>query len=298
MKKIFYCFLLLTFFVLSCSKEEADMDGSQNKETENKEIKIILEAETSSQNIFAPIVFYQSFDFGKDAPCLSEVYDSIVWKSSHSPNSFKVFSHSNYARYVETTFFKWAHVYYSPGTYKTYLLGYKNNEIIYSSDTISIDITNKKDFLAFNWKDVTDSDFTTGYANNLDGYYLSTQTHIARDSIADRVAGLDLGADDYLIKPFDFDELLARIRVLTRKRSTHRTSVITISDLKIDTGSHSVIRGARAIELSSREYAILEYMALNQGRVLSREQIEDHVWNFDYSGGTNVVDVYISYHGR
>lgn len=178
MKKIFYCFLLLTFFVLSCSKEEADMDGSQNKETENKEIKIILEAETSSQNIFAPIVFYQSFDFGKDAPCLSEVYDSIVWKSSHSPNSFKVFSHSNYARYVETTFFKWAHVYYSPGTYKTYLLGYKNNEIIYSSDTISIDITNKKDFLAFNWKDVTDSDFTTGYANNLDGYYLSTQTHI------------------------------------------------------------------------------------------------------------------------
>ena len=117
----------------------------------------------------------------------------------------------------------------------------------------------------------------------------------ARDALEDRVKGLDLGADDYLIKPFDFDELLARIRVLTRKRSTHRTSVITISDLKIDTGSHSVIRGARPIELSSREYAILEYMALNQGRVLSREQIEDHVWNFDYSGGTNVVDVYISY---
>ena len=77
------------------------MDGDKNKETENKDIKIILEAEKSSQNIFAPIVFYQSFDFGKDAPCLSEVYDSIVWKSSHSPNSFKVFSHSNYARYVK-----------------------------------------------------------------------------------------------------------------------------------------------------------------------------------------------------
>lgn len=117
----------------------------------------------------------------------------------------------------------------------------------------------------------------------------------ARDSIADRVAGLDLGADDYLIKPFDFDELLARIRVLTRKRSTHRTSVIAIGDLRIDTGSHSVVRCARAIELSSREYAILEYLALNQGKVLSREQIENHVWNFDYSGGTNVVDVYISY---
>jgi len=117
----------------------------------------------------------------------------------------------------------------------------------------------------------------------------------ARTQEKEKVMALDLGADDYLIKPFDFDELLARIRVLTRKRSTHRTSVITISDLKIDTGSHSVIRGARPIELSSREYAILEYMALNQGRVLSREQIEDHVWNFDYSGGTNVVDVYISY---
>lgn len=117
----------------------------------------------------------------------------------------------------------------------------------------------------------------------------------ARDSVADRVAGLDLGADDYLVKPFDFDELLARIRVMLRKRSGHKTSVITIGDLKIDTGSHSVERGARAIELSSREYSILEYMAMHPGQVLSREQIETHVWNFDYSGGSNVVDVYISY---
>ena len=117
----------------------------------------------------------------------------------------------------------------------------------------------------------------------------------ARDSVADRVAGLDLGADDYLVKPFDFDELLARIRVMLRKRSRHKTSVITIGDLKIDTGSHSVARGERTIELSSREYSILEYMAMHPGQVLSREQIETHVWNFDYSGGSNVVDVYISY---
>lgn len=117
----------------------------------------------------------------------------------------------------------------------------------------------------------------------------------ARDSIADRVTGLDLGADDYLVKPFDFDELLARIRVMTRKRNGHRTSTMVIGDLKIDTGSHTVFRGERPVELSSKEYAILEYMALNQGKVLSREQIENHVWNFDYSGGTNVVDVYISY---
>ena len=112
----------------------------------------------------------------------------------------------------------------------------------------------------------------------------------ARDSIADRVAGLDLGADDYLIKPFDFDELLARVRAMMRKRSGHKTSVITIGDLKIDTGSHEVTRGDRSIELSSREY-----MAMHPGQVLSREQIETHVWNFDYSGGSNVVDVYISY---
>ena len=117
----------------------------------------------------------------------------------------------------------------------------------------------------------------------------------ARDSIADRVAGLDLGADDYLIKPFDFDELLARVRAMMRKRSGHKTSVITIGDLKIDTGSHEVTRGDRSIELSSREYSILEYMAMHLGQVLSREQIETHVWNFDYSGGSNVVDVYISY---
>lgn len=117
----------------------------------------------------------------------------------------------------------------------------------------------------------------------------------AKDSIADRVAGLDLGADDYLIKPFDFDELLARVRAMMRKRSGHKTSVITIGDLKIDTGSHEVTRGDRSIELSSREYSILEYMAMHPGQVLSREQIETHVWNFDYSGGSNVVDVYISY---
>lgn len=117
----------------------------------------------------------------------------------------------------------------------------------------------------------------------------------AKDSIADRVAGLDLGADDYLIKPFDFDELLARIRVMTRRKMGQKTSVIEIGDLKIDAAGHTVSRGSRTIELSSKEYAILEYMALNQGRVLSREQIENHIWNFDYSGGSNVVDVYISY---
>lgn len=117
----------------------------------------------------------------------------------------------------------------------------------------------------------------------------------ARDSVADRVKGLDLGADDYLIKPFDFDELLARIRVMTRKRTPHTSSVLTVGDLTLDTGTHQVTRGGRPIDLSAREYAILEYMCMNPGIVLSREKIEDHIWNYDYSGGSNVVDVYISY---
>ena len=116
----------------------------------------------------------------------------------------------------------------------------------------------------------------------------------AKDSISDRVLGLDSGADDYLIKPFDFDELLARIRVMTRKRTPHTSSVLTVGDLTLDTGTHQVTRGGRPIDLSAREYAILEYMCMNPGIVLSREKIEDHIWNYDYSGGSNVVDVYIS----
>ena len=117
----------------------------------------------------------------------------------------------------------------------------------------------------------------------------------AKDGIQDRVKGLDIGADDYLIKPFDFDELLARIRAMTRRRGAHTSSIIKIGDLEIDTAARSVKRGNRNIELSAREFSILEYLAANKGRVLSREQIESHVWNYEYEGGTNVVDVYISY---
>ena len=117
----------------------------------------------------------------------------------------------------------------------------------------------------------------------------------AKDSIPDRVLGLDSGADDYLIKPFDFDELLARVRSMTRKRTPHTSSAITIGDLTLDTGSHTVTKTKKTIDLSSREYSILEYMCMNPGIVLSREKIEDHIWNYDYSGGSNVVDVYISY---
>lgn len=117
----------------------------------------------------------------------------------------------------------------------------------------------------------------------------------AKDSVSDRVAGLDAGAEDYLVKPFAFEELLARIRVMTRKSAGNTTNIFTIADLTLDTMSKTVTRGGENISLSAKEYEILEYMILNRGIVLSREKIENHVWNFDYSGGTNVVDVYIRY---
>lgn len=117
----------------------------------------------------------------------------------------------------------------------------------------------------------------------------------AKDSISDRVAGLDAGAEDYLTKPFAFEELLARIRVMTRKKSGNTTNVYTVADLVLDASSRTVQRGGTQITLSAKEYDILEYLILNKGKIISREKIENHVWNFDYSGGTNIVDVYIRY---
>ena len=117
----------------------------------------------------------------------------------------------------------------------------------------------------------------------------------ARDSIEDRVTGLDIGADDYLIKPFSFDELLARVRVLVRKNSSHSTSLITVGDLTVDLATRRVSRGGKEINLSAKEFELLRYLSVNKGIVLSREKIENHIWNYDYEGGTNVVDVYIRY---
>ena len=117
----------------------------------------------------------------------------------------------------------------------------------------------------------------------------------ARDSVEDRIKGLDSGADDYLVKPFSLNELMARIRAATRKRFSLDSNEIKVADLVLDLKSRTVRRAGKYIDLSSREYSLLEYLMVNRGIVLSRQKIEDHVWNYDYEGGTNVVDVYIRY---
>ena len=117
----------------------------------------------------------------------------------------------------------------------------------------------------------------------------------ARDAINDKVKGLDLGANDYLVKPFAFDELLARLRAIMRVNFGHLSNIIKIDDLIMNIDTHTVERADKNILLSSKEFALLEYMMHNVNIVLAREKIEDHIWNFEYDGGTNVVDVYVNY---
>ena len=115
----------------------------------------------------------------------------------------------------------------------------------------------------------------------------------ARDSVADKVSHLASGADDYLTKPFAFAELVVRIKALLRRAPTQRPDTLRIADLEIDRLSRQIRRGARKIELSAKEYGLLEYLALNTGRVLSRAMIIEHVWDQSFEGLTNIVDVYI-----
>lgn len=115
----------------------------------------------------------------------------------------------------------------------------------------------------------------------------------ARDSIDDRVAGLDSGADDYLIKPFAIEELRARLRALLRRESDDKTGQLRLADLVLDPASHFVQRGGKPIELTAKEYALLEYFMRNPNRLITREMAESHIWSYDFQASSNVIDVYI-----
>jgi heavy metal response regulator len=117
----------------------------------------------------------------------------------------------------------------------------------------------------------------------------------ARDAVEDKVQGLDAGADDYLTKPFAFAELLARIRALLRRRAEARTPLLQVADLLLDPATRSVKRGGEPITLTNREFALLEYLMRNAGRVLTRTMIAEHVWDYSFDSTTNVIDVYVNY---
>ncbi len=117
----------------------------------------------------------------------------------------------------------------------------------------------------------------------------------AKDAVSDRVQGLDAGADDYLTKPYAFEELLARIRALARRNSTEKSDVLTAGDLSVELSTKRVTRGGKEILLSAKEFGLLETLMRHKGQVLSRAQLENQVWDFGFEGSSNIVDVYIRY---
>jgi two-component system OmpR family response regulator len=117
----------------------------------------------------------------------------------------------------------------------------------------------------------------------------------ARGAVEDRMSGLDAGADDYLIKPFAFGELLARLRAIVRGRSGSRPAVLEVSDLVVDPASHTVSRAGRPVELTAREFSLLEFLMRHAGEVVARAEILEHVWDLHYDGSSNIVNVYVGY---
>ena len=128
-----------------------------------------------------------------------------------------------------------------------------------------------------------------------DGRWAPILLLTARDSVDDRVVGLDAGADDYLPKPFSFDELYARLRALTRRGAPQRPPVLEVGDLRLDPATHRVSRADQDVDLSPKEFALLDLFMRHQDEVLSRTKILEHVWDFAYDGTSNVVDVYVRY---
>jgi heavy metal response regulator len=117
----------------------------------------------------------------------------------------------------------------------------------------------------------------------------------AKSATEDKVLGLDSGADDYLTKPFAFAELLARVRSLLRRSSQEKSTILSIGDLELDTVTHKAKRAGRTIELTAKEYALLEYFLRNKERVLSRTIIAEHIWDYNFDTGTNIIDVYVNH---
>jgi two-component system OmpR family response regulator len=137
------------------------------------------------------------------------------------------------------------------------------------------------------------SGFETCRRLRRDGVWAPVLMLTARDSVEDRVAGLDTGADDYLVKPFAFAELLARLRALARRGESERPSVLEVGDLRLDPATREAARGSTAIELSAKEFALLETFMRRPGEVLSRLHLLEHAWDFAYDNRSNVVDVYL-----
>jgi two-component system OmpR family response regulator len=128
-----------------------------------------------------------------------------------------------------------------------------------------------------------------------DGRWAPVLMLTARDGVGDRIRGLDAGADDYLVKPFDYGELIARLRALVRRGAPERPPVLVVGDLEVDPAAHTVIRAGRPVELTSREFALLEFLMRREGDVVSRTELLEHVWDQNFLGSTNIVDVYVSY---
>ncbi|MEJ2710611.1 MAG: response regulator transcription factor [Anaerolineales bacterium] len=115
----------------------------------------------------------------------------------------------------------------------------------------------------------------------------------ARDTVEDRVSGLDSGADDYLVKPFAMEELRARLRALLRRRSDDKSGLLKVGDLMLDPATHAVERAGQAVELTAKEFSLLEYLMRNANRVVTRSMVENHIWSYDFQASSNVVDVYV-----